>query len=187
MKAELKWYALKVVTGQEQKAKAALELALAETGLEHDVERILVPSEKMYEVSGGRKKLKDKTFFPGYLLVYAKLDNRMLHVVSQLPVTLGFLGSRGWGLGNEPVALRQAEISRILGRVEGTSEFVGKVETTYAEGEEVRVVGGPFADAKFRGTVKDVFEERKKLNVMVKIFGRNTLMELDYTQVEKIA
>lgn len=183
--SELKWYVVRVVSGQEKKVKAYLETEVEREGLEKFVPEILIPSEKVYEMRGGKKRVRERNFFPGYVLVSADLSNgEANHVVQSIPGVIGFLGNNGTGSSKEPVPLRQSEVNRILGKVDELDEFEEKLDTPYIVGESIKVMDGPFSG--FTGTIEEVFEERKKLNVMVKIFGRNTPVELNYMQVEKL-
>ncbi|MBW3544817.1 MAG: transcription termination/antitermination protein NusG, partial [Bacteroidetes bacterium] len=145
--------------------------------------QVLIPSEKVYEMRNGKKRVRERNFFPGYVILSADLTNgEVLHVINSIPGVIGFLGS-GEGASKTPVPLRQSEINRILGKVEEGAVAGEKLETPFIVGETVKVMEGPFSG--FTGTVEEVFEERKKLNVTVKIFGRNTPVELNYMQVEK--
>ncbi len=183
--SELNWYVVRVVSGQEKKVKAYLETEIEREGLTEFVPQVLIPSEKVYEMRNGKKRVRERNFFPGYVIVSADLSNgEANHVVTSIPGVIGFLGNNGTGASKIPVPLRQTEINRILGKVEEVDEFEEKLETPYIVGESVKVMDGPFSG--FTGTVEEVFEERKKLNVMVKIFGRNTPVELNYMQVEKL-
>ena len=183
--SELKWYVVRVVSGQEKKVKSYLETEVEREGLQEYIPQVLIPSEKVYEMRGGKKRVRERNFFPGYVLVSADLSyGEANHLVTSIPGVIGFLGNNGTGSSKEPVPLRQSEVNRILGKVDELDEFEEKLETPYIVGESVKVMDGPFSG--FTGTVEEVFEERKKLNVMVKIFGRNTPVELNYMQVEKL-
>ena len=183
--AELKWYVVRVVSGQEKKVKIYLENEIERENLQEFIPQILIPSEKVYEMRNGKKRVRERNFFPGYVLVSADLSNgEALHVVTSIPGVIGFLGNNGTGQSKEPVALRQSEVNRILGKVDEAEDVIEKLDTPYIVGEPIKVMDGPFSG--FQGTVEEVFEERKKLNVMVKIFGRNTPVELNYMQVEKL-
>ena len=183
--SELNWYVVRVVSGQEKKVKAYLETEVDREGLTEFIPQVLIPSEKVYEMRNGKKRVRERNFFPGYVLVSADLSNgEANHLVTSIPGVIGFLGNNGTGSSKEPDALRQSEINRILGKVDEIDEFEEKLDTPYIVGESVKVMDGPFSG--FSGTVEEVFEERKKLNVMVKIFGRNTPVELNYMQVEKL-
>ncbi|AHM60209.1 transcription antitermination protein nusg [Flammeovirgaceae bacterium 311] len=180
---ELKWYVLRVVSGQEKKIKTYLENEVSRQGMQEEVPQILIPAEKVYEMRNGKKRVRERNFFPGYVILSADLNNgEVLHVINSIPGVIGFLGA-GEGQSKVPVPLRQTEINRILGKVEEGAVAGEKLETPFIVGETVKVMEGPFSG--FTGTVEEVFEERKKLNVTVKIFGRNTPVELNYMQVEK--
>ena len=184
--SELNWYVVRVVSGQEKKAKTYLESEIARQKLQDYVPQILIPSEKVYEMRNGKKRVRERNFFPGYMIISADLTHgEASHIITSIPGIIGFLGSNdtGGGASKIPVPLRQSEINRILGKVDEVEEFDEKLDTPYIVGESVKVMDGPFSG--FTGTVEEVFEERKKLNVMVKIFGRNTPVELNYMQVEK--
>jgi len=183
--SELKWYVVRAVSGQEKKVKTYLENEIARQKLEEYIPQVLIPSEKVYEMRGGKKRVRERNFFPGYILIEADITyGEASHIINSIPGVIGFLGSNDGGASKTPVPLRQAEINRILGKVDEVDEFEEKLDTPYIVGESVKVMDGPFSG--FTGNIEEVFEERKKLNVMVKIFGRNTPVELNYMQVEKI-
>lgn len=183
--AENKWYVLRVVSGQEKKVKTYLESEIERQKLHDYIPQVLIPMEKVYEMRNGKKRVRERNFFPGYVLVSADLTfGEAHHTVTNVPGVIGFLGTEGGNNAKNPVPLRQSEVNRILGKVGGAEEEIEeKLDTPYIVGESVKVMDGPFSG--FTGTVEEVFEERKKLNVMVKIFGRNTPVELNYMQVEK--
>ncbi len=182
--SEYKWYVLRVVSGQEKKIKTYLDNEIARQKLEDYIPQILIPTEKVYEMRNGKKRVRERNFFPGYVFVSADISyGEANHVITSIPGVIGFLGGEGSGSAKVPVPLRQAEVNRILGKVDETEEMDVKLSTPFIIGESVKVMDGPFSG--FTGSVEEVFEERKKLNVMVKIFGRNTPVELNYMQVEK--
>jgi len=182
---ELKWFVLRVISGKEKKVKSYLEQEVERSKLSEFIPQILIPSEKVYEMRNGKKRVRERNFFPGYVLVSADLTNgEAYHMVNSIPGVIGFLGGNGTGSSKEPVALRQSEVNRILGKVGEIDDFEEKLDTPFIKGESVKVMDGPFSG--FTGTVEEIFEEKKKLNVMVKIFGRNTPVELNYMQVEKL-
>jgi transcriptional antiterminator NusG len=149
------------------------------------IPQVLIPSEKVYEMRNGKKKMRERNFFPGYVLVSADLENgEAYHTVNNIPGVIGFLGNNSASASKEPVALRQTEVNRILGKVDEIDEMEEKLDKPFIKGESVKVMDGPFSG--FTGSVEEIFEDKKKLNVMVKIFGRNTPVELSYLQVEKI-
>ncbi|WMJ75266.1 transcription termination/antitermination protein NusG [Cytophagaceae bacterium ABcell3] len=183
--SELNWYVIRTVSGQEKKVKNYLENEIIRQKLEDYIPQVLIPSEKIYEMRNGKKRVRERNFFPGYVLVSADLSHGEAgHVITSIPGVIGFLGSNEGGTSKKPVPLRQSEVNRILGRVDEMQESEETLETPFIVGETVKVMDGPFNG--FTGSVEEVFEERKKLNVMVKIFGRNTPVELNYMQVEKI-
>lgn len=180
-----KWYVLRVVSGQEKKVKSYLETEIERSKLVDFIPQVLIPSEKVYEMRNGKKRVREKNFFPGYVLVSADLSNgEAYHTVNNIPGVIGFLGNNSTNTSKEPVPLRQSEVNRILGKVDQLDEFEERLETPFIKGESVKVMDGPFSG--FTGNVEEIFEDKKKLNVMVKIFGRNTPVELSYMQVEKI-
>lgn len=182
---ELKWYVLRVVSGQEKKIKSYLETEIERSKLGEFIPQVLIPSEKVYEMRNGKKRVRERNFFPGYVLVSADLSNgEAFHTVNNIPGVIGFLGSSGTGSSKDPVPLRQSEVNRILGKVDQLDELEERLETPFIKGESVKVMDGPFSG--FTGNVEEIFEDKKKLNVMVKIFGRNTPVELSYMQVEKL-
>jgi transcriptional antiterminator NusG len=182
--SEFKWYVLRVVSGQEKKIKTYLDNEIGRQKLEDFIPQILIPTEKVYEMRNGKKRVRERNYFPGYVFVSADISyGEANHVITSIPGVIGFLGGEGSGSAKVPVPLRQAEVNRILGKVDETEEMDVKRSTPFILGEAVKVMDGPFSG--FTGTVEEVFEERKKLNVMVKIFGRNTPVELNYMQVEK--
>jgi len=183
MESGIKWYVVRAVSGQEKKVKSYLENEITRQNLADYVPQILIPSEKVYEMRNGKKRVREKTFFPGYILISADLSNgEVVHLITSMPGVLGFLGNSN-GPTKIPVPLRQAEVNRILGKVDEVTQEVTAPTMSFIKGESVKVVDGPFSG--FIGTVEEVFDERKKLNVVVKIFGRNTPVELSYAQVEK--
>ncbi len=180
---DLNWYVVRAVSGQEKKVKNYLENEISRKSLEDYIPQVLIPAEKVYEMRNGKKRVRERNFFPGYVLVSADLSyGEAQHTITNIPGVIGFLGS-GTGGSKVPIPLRQAEVNRILGKVDEAEEYEEQLETPFIVGESVKVMDGPFSG--FTGTVEEVFEERKKLNVMVKIFGRNTPVELNYFQVEK--
>ena len=182
--SELKWYVVRAVSGQEKKVKSYLETEITRMGLEDFIPQVLIPSEKVYEMRNGKKRVRERNFFPGYILISADINHgEVQHTITNIPGVIGFLGSNDGGPSKVPVALRQNEVNRILGKVDEVEEQEEQLDTPFIVGETVKVMDGPFSG--FTGNVEEVFEERKKLNVMVKIFGRNTPVELNYIQVEK--
>ena len=180
----INWYVIRAISGQEKKIKSYLDNEIHRQQLMEVVPQVLIPSEKVYEMRNGKKRVREKSFFPGYILISADLSNaRALALITTMPGVIGFLGNSGSGNSKVPVALREAEINRILGKVEEETQEAATPTIAYLRGESVKVVDGPFSG--FVGTVEEVFDDRKKLNVVVKIFGRSTPVELSYAQVDK--
>ena len=176
-----KWYVVRAVSGQENKVKAYIETETARLGMADYVSQVLVPTEKVVQVRDGKKIAKDKVYFPGYIMIEANLTGEIPHIIKSIPGVIGFLGETK---GGDPVPLRQSEVNRMLGKVDELSVKVDNVAIPYAVGETVKVVDGPFNG--FNGTIEIVNEEKRKLEVMVKIFGRKTPLELSFMQVEKV-
>jgi transcriptional antiterminator NusG len=184
--SELKWYVVRAVAGQEKKVKSYLENEIVRQKLTEHVPQIIIPSEKVYEIRNGKKRVRERNTLPGYIIISADLaKGEVYHVITGIPGVIGFLGTEAnsGGVSKTPVPLRQTEVNRILGKIDEAVEQGEKLETPFIVGETVTVMDGPFKS--FKGTVEEVFEERKKLKVMVKIFGRNTPVELSYMEVEK--
>ena len=174
-----KWYVLKAVSGKEAKVKEYLEaLMKKDAKLADNVGQILLPTEKYAQLRNGKRVVKEKLFLPGYVLVEAQLDSEITHTLRYIPNVLGFLG----GMDN-PSPVRQADINRILGTVEETAIRTEETNIPFSLDEAVKVTDGPFNG--FSGVIEEVNSEKRKLKVMVKIFGRKTPLELAYNQVEK--
>jgi transcriptional antiterminator NusG len=175
-----KWYVLRAIGGKEKKVKEYIENEIAIGDLKGFVDQVLIPTEKVYQIRNGKKISKERNFFPGYVLIEAALVGEVTHTLRNFPNVIGFLGDTK---GGDPVAMRQSEVNRILGRVDELAETDEELNIPYVVGETVKVIDGPFNG--FNGTIEDINEEKKKLQVMVKIFGRKTPLELSFLQVEK--
>ena len=173
-----KWYVVRAISGNEKKVKIYLESEINRLKLQDYIAQILIPTEKVYLVRNGKKVSKERSYLPGYVLIEAVLTGEIPHIIRNIPGVLGFLGSK-----DEPVPLRQAEVNRILGKVDELSEQGAEFSIPYIVGETVTVIDGPFNS--FSGIIEEINEEKKKLKVMVKIFGRKTPLELSFTQVAK--
>jgi len=173
---EKKWYVIHVLSGHEKKIKSYLENEIISQGLAEKLSNVLIPSEEVTEMKDGKKKVKSKTFFPGYMLIEAMLDKDVMHLISSTPGVTNFVGPK-----NQPQPLRKEEIERILGRVDDAKQRE-MIDLPFREGDPIKVIDGPFTD--FTGFVKEVNQEKNKLKVMVSIFGRATPVELDFLQVE---
>ncbi len=182
--SEISWYVVRAISGQERKVKSYIENEAIRRKLDELIPSVMIPSEKIVEVRNGKKRVREKSFFPGYILVQADLNNgEVLHLIKSIPGVLGFLG-RNNGISITPEPLRQSEINRILGVQEEVIEETIAPNLTFVKGENVKVIDGPFSG--FDGLVEEVNEDKKKLSVSVKIFGRSTPVELGYLQVEKM-
>ena len=175
-----KWYVIRAISGKEKRVKELLELEIDRHNLNDYVEEVLIPTEKVYQIRKGKKISKEKNYFPGYVLIQAALIGEVEHVIKSLTNVLGFLGATK---GGDPLPMRQSEVNRILGKVDELSVNDEEMNIPYVIGESVKVVDGPFNN--FNGVIENINEEKKKLTVMVKIFGRKTPLELNYMQVEK--
>lgn len=175
-----KWYVLRTVGGKEKKVKEYIENEITNAGLQEYISQVLIPTEKVYQIRNGKKISKERNFFPGYILIEAALVGEIPHMLKNITNVIGFLGDTK---GGEPVPMRQSEVNRILGRVDQMAEADAEVNIPYVVGETVKVTDGPFNG--FNGIIEEINEEKKKLKVMVKIFGRKTPLELSFMQVEK--
>ena len=176
-----KWYVVRSVSGKESKIKEYIESDITRLGLSDHVEDILVPTEKVVQIRNGKKVSKEKNYFPGYIMIKANLSGEVPHIIRSITNVIGFLGETK---GGEPVPLRPSEVNRLLGKVDELSEQTENILIPFKIGETIKVIDGPFNG--FNGSIEKVNEEKRKLEVMVKIFGRKTPLELSYMQVEKI-
>lgn len=171
-----RWYAIHVLSGHERKVKAYLENETRALGLGDRLANVLIPSEEITEMKEGKKRVRSKAFFPGYMLVEMELNKETQHLVLNTPGITNFVGPK-----NKPQSLRQDEVDRILGKVQ-ESRAREVIEVPFSVGDAIRVIDGPFRD--FTGFVEEINEEKKKAKVMVSIFGRSTPVELDFLQIE---
>lgn len=178
--AETKWYSLRVISGKEKKLKERIELDMQRAGWSDIVTQVVVPTEKVYKIRGGKKVITERNILPGYLLVEAdpeRFSGEIIQSISGINNVINFLG------GGNPTPMRQSEANRMLGKVDESNITEEVMIEPFLEGETVRIVDGPFND--FVGDVIEVNEEKRKIKVIVKIFGRGTEVELNFTQVEK--
>ena len=177
-----KWYVVRAVSGQENKVKAHLDSEITRLGLEDFIAQVLVPTEKVVTVKDGKKISKEKVYFPGYIMIEANLSGEIPHIIKSVPSVISFLGEMK---GGDPVPLRMSEVNRMLGKVDELSvKMDNNNAIPFVINETIKVVDGPFNG--FNGTVEKINEEKRKLEVMVKIFGRKTPLELSFMQVEKV-
>ena len=178
------WYVVRAIGGKENKVKEYLDKEIRLAHLEDYISQVLIPTEKYYTIRNGKKVSKEKVSYPGYVLVEAALVGQIPMIIRNIPNVLGFLGETKEDSRKMVAApLRPQEVARILGRVDEINAMEEENEIPFVVGETVKVTDGPFSS--FQGTIEAVDEERKKLTVSVKIFGRKTPMELSFTQVEK--
>lgn len=173
-----KWYVVRAMSGNEKKVKQYLESEINRLKLQDFISQVLIPTEKVYQVRKGKNVAKERNYLPGYVLIEAILTGEIPHIIRNIPGVLGFLGSK-----DEPIPLRPAEVNRILGKVDELSELGAELNIPFIVGESVTVTDGPFNS--FSGIIEEINEEKKKLKVMVKIFGRKTPLELAFNQVAK--
>jgi transcriptional antiterminator NusG len=174
----MKWYIIHTYSGFERKVRESLESRIHAFGLEEKIGKVLIPTEAVTEVRGGKKYTTERMFYPGYVLVEMDMDDHVWHVVKSTPRVTGFVGT-----GQQPTPLSEEEVNQIVYRVAEGKEKP-KLKVKYDKNESVRITDGPFAT--FTGVVDEVNEDRETLKVMVTIFGRSTPVELEFGQVEKI-
>ncbi|MDR1517471.1 MAG: transcription termination/antitermination protein NusG [Dysgonamonadaceae bacterium] len=173
-----KWYVMRAVSGKENKVKEYLESEMKKSDLGKYISQVLIPTEKTYTVRNGKKVLKERAYLPGYVLIEAELTGEVIHELKNINFVAGFLPNV-----TDPQPLRESEVKRILGTMDELEEANEEIDAKYYVGENVKVISGPFSS--FNGVVDEVNDERKKLKVIVKIFGREQRLELGYMQVEK--
>jgi transcriptional antiterminator NusG len=176
-----KWYVVRAVSGQENKVKAYIETEISRLGMSDYISQVLVPTEKVVQVRDGKKISKDKVYFPGYVMIEANLAGEIPHIIKSITGVIGFLGEVK---GGDPVPLRLSEVNRMLGKVDELAVNVDTQSIPFKINETIKVIDGPFNG--FNGTIEKINEEKRKLEVMVKIFGRRTPLELSFMQVEKV-
>ena len=176
---EKKWYVLRAISGKEGKVKEYLDADIKNGNLGDYVSQVLIPTEKFYTMRNGKKIVKERSYLPGYVLVEAALVGEVAHHLRNTPNVLGFLGESNMN----PTPLRASEVSRLLGAVDEMQDVPEEVVIPYMVGETVKVTEGPFSG--FSAVIEEVNSEKKKLKVMVRIFGRKTPLELGFMQVEK--
>jgi transcriptional antiterminator NusG len=177
---EKKWYVLRAIGGKEKKVKEYIDSEISRLELQDFISQVLIPTEKVYQIRNGKKISKERNYFPGYVLVEAALVGEIPHILRNIPNVIGFLGSKG---EETPTPLRHSEVNRIHGKVDELAAGDEEINVPFFVGESVKVIDGPFNS--FTGVIEEVNEEKKKLKVMVKIFGRKTPLELSFMQVEK--
>ena len=177
---ETKWYSLRVISGKEKKIKERIELELKRRNWGEFVRQIIVPTEKVYKIRAGKKVISERNILPGYILVEAvpgKFSGEMVQTITGIPNVIHFLGK------TQPIPMQDSEANRLLGKVDETQETGEQMLEPFIVGETVKIIDGPFNE--FVGDIQEVNEEKKKLKVIVKIFGRGTEVELNFMQVDK--
>ena len=184
---ESKWYVLRVVSGKERKIKEYLDKDIVRNGWTTIVKQVFLPVEKVYKVLNGKKVMRERNFYPGYIMIEVsdgKLNDDMIQSMSNISNVMHFL-TDGKGSKGNIISLRRAEVNKMLGKVDEMSDAGGMtMSEPFIIGETIKIIDGPFND--FNGVIEEVNDEKKKLKVQVKIFGRATPVELSYMQVEKI-
>lgn len=175
-----RWYSLRVISGKERKIKERIDLEIQRSGWEEFITQVLVPTEKVYKIRNGKKVISERNILPGYILVEAnpeRFSPEMVQVIANIPNVIHFLGKE------TPTPMRTVEANRLLGKVDESQDSGEALIEPFIVGETVKIIDGPFSE--FIGDIQEVNEEKKKLKVIVKIFGRGTEVELNFMQVEK--
>ncbi len=172
------WYVVHTQTGLEDRVRTVLMSSAPSHGLKDDITKVVIPTEQISEVRSGKKRVSERRYFPGYILVEMDLNDRTYSFVKTIPGVTGFLGA-----GKKPIPLPPGEVDNILKRTEET-KLKPSPKTIFDKGEQIRVKEGPFLN--FNGTIDDIHPEKGKLKVSISIFGRSTPVELEYWQVEKV-
>jgi transcriptional antiterminator NusG len=184
---ETKWYVLRVVSGKERKVKEYLDKDIVRQGYAEYIKQIFLPMEKVYKVQNGKKVMREKNYYPGYVMLEVldgKLTDDMVHHISNVSNVMHFL-TDGKGSKGNIISLRKSEVNKMLGKVDEMSDAGGMTMIEpFIIGETIKIIDGAFND--FNGVIEEVNDEKKKLKVIVKIFGRSTPVELNYMQVEKL-
>ncbi len=184
---ETKWYVLRVVSGKERKVKEYLDKDISRSGWTEIIKQVFLPTEKVYKVQNGKKVMREKNYFPGYVMLEVadgKLNDDIIQHISNISNVMHFL-TDGKGSKGNIISLRKSEVNKMLGRVDEMNDQGGSMSEPFIVGETIKIIEGPFND--FNGVIEEVNDEKKKLKVTVKIFGRSTPVELNYMQVEKIS
>ena len=190
-KPETKWYVLRVVSGKERKVKEYLDKDILRSGWQELIKQIFLPMEKVYKVQNGKKVMREKNYFPGYVMMEVvdtnnggRLPDDIVMSISNVTNVMHFL-TDGKGSKGNIISLRKSEVNKMLGKVDEMNDMGGSISEPFILGETIKIIEGPFND--FNGVIEEVNEEKKKLKVTVKIFGRSTPVELNYMQVEKLS
>ncbi len=177
---ETRWYSLRVISGKERKIKERIELEITRNKWNHNVTSVLVPTEKVYKIRNGKKVIQDRNILPGYILIEAvpsKFSGEIIQSLQNLPNVIYFIEK------NNPIPMKPAEANRMLGKIDESQDVGESMLEPYLVGETIKIIDGAFSG--FVGDIQEINEEKKKLKVIVKIFGRGTEVELNFMQVEK--
>ncbi|MCB0590004.1 MAG: transcription termination/antitermination factor NusG [Saprospiraceae bacterium] len=178
--SDRKWYSLRVISGKEKKPKEAIDLELLRSGWKDIITQVVVPTEKVYKIEKGKKVIRERNILGGYILieaVFKKMTGEIIQTINNIPNVIHFLG------GQKPIPMQDAEANRLLGKIDESQDMDEAMLEPFIVGETVKIIDGPFNE--FVGDIKEVNDEKKKLKVIVKIFGRGTEVELNFVQVEK--
>jgi transcriptional antiterminator NusG len=184
---ETKWYVLRVVSGKERSVKEYLDKDISRSGWMEIIKQVFLPMEKVYKVQNGKKVMREKNYFPGYVMLEVtdgKLTDDIVQHISNITNVMHFL-TDGKGSKGNIISLRKSEVNKMLGRVDEMNDQGATMSEPFIVGETIKIIEGPFND--FNGVIEEVNDEKKKLKVTVKIFGRSTPVELNYMQVEKLS
>jgi transcription termination/antitermination protein NusG len=176
-----KWYSLRVISGKEKKIQERILMEVDRSDWKNFIFSVIVPTEKVYKIRNGKKVMQERNLLPGYILIEAlngKLNGEVAKTIADITNVIHFLGKE------TPLPMTQTEANRLLGKVDASTEAGETLSEPFLIGETIKIIDGPFAE--FVGDIQEVNEERKKLKVIVKIFGRGTEVELNFMQVEKI-
>lgn len=187
--ADTKWYVLRVVSGKEKKVKEYLDKDIVRNGWQNLIKQVFLPMEKVYKVQNGKKVMREKNYFPGYVMMEVldtkgPINDDIVMHISNISNVMHFL-TDGKGSKGNIISLRKSEVNKMLGKVDEMNDMGGSISEPFIIGETIKIIEGPFND--FNGVIEEVNEEKKKLKVTVKIFGRSTPVELNYMQVEKLS
>lgn len=176
----MKWYVVRAISGKERKAKEYLDLEIKKYDMTSTIAQVVVPTERVVQVRNGKKIVKEKNILPGYILIQTSLEGESQYIIKSIPNIIGFVDVDKNG---NPTPIRESDVNRMLGKADETIDLDDQLLIDFRVGESVKVTDGPFNN--FDGIIEEVNEDKKKLKVMIKIFGRKTPVELNYMQVEK--
>lgn len=176
----MKWYVVRAISGKEKKCKEYLDIEIKKYKMESVIAQVVVPTERVVQIRNGKKTIKEKNILPGYMLVQTSLEGESQYVIKSIPNIIGFVDVDKDG---NPTPIRENDVNRMLGKADETVDLDEQILIDFRIGDSIKVTDGPFNN--FDGVIEEVNEEKKKLKVMIKIFGRKTPVELNYMQVEK--